>query len=95
MWMIGFLGTVLLVVVVLGVTALYYGAAGDEVVTKMIKGEPHDIGLLRKQQEAQLQLTAWEDRPPAQPGGARAKALVIPIEDAKEIVAREMGGKRK
>ena len=94
--MIAFLGAVLLVVIVLGVTALYYGAAATRDREAHRGRSPRSSSTCRAEQ-AQLELTAqWEDRPPeVDHGRPREKALVIPIEDAMEIVAElRWGGGR-
>ena len=53
-WIIGFLGAVLLVVIMLGLTALYYSAAYQQEEIKIINPEPQELERLRTQQWAQL-----------------------------------------
>lgn len=92
-WMIGFIGAVLMVVIVLGITALYYSAKQEEVVVKVVEAEPVELVVLRRQQEEQLHVTRWEEREDVDPSGetVEVRSLVIPIEQAMEAVVEEQG----
>ena len=90
-WMVGFIGVVLLVVVVLGITALYYGAKQEDEIVKVVEAEPIELLVMRAQQSEQLHVTRWEEREEVDAEGnpERVRALVIPIDRAMEIVAGE------
>ncbi len=88
-WLVGFIGVVLLVVTMLGVTALYYNmkASKEQVV---VVDEPFiDVKNLRIQQERILTTSArWEER---DEGGEVTRELHIPLERAMKIVVEEYG----
>ncbi len=87
--LVGFIGVVLLVVTMLGVTALYYNmkASKEQVV---VVDEPFiDVKNLRIQQERILTTSArWEER---DEGGEVTRELHIPLERAMKIVVEEYG----
>lgn len=89
-WMIGFIGTVLLVVIVLGVTSIYFGAEIDEERETILAVEPLDLETLNAKQVAQLQgpprwvITRLDQE-------EVDRQLIIPIDDAMARIAAEMG----
>ena len=87
--LVGFIGVVLLVVTMLGVTALYYNmkASKEQVV---VVDEPFiDVKNLRIQQERILTTPArWVER---DEGGEVTRELHIPLERAMKIVVEEYG----
>lgn len=90
-WIIGFLGAVLLSVIVLGLTALVYNAQHKEEVEKLIKRDVDELETLRAQQQALLtgpphwiQVQEKDDK-----GNEHVeKALVIPVDRAMELVVQ-------
>ena len=89
-WLIGFIGAVLLVVTILGVTALYYNVKADQVDEKVVQVDIDEPNDLRDSQERRLTASAhWEER---DDGGEIVRQLVIPIERAMALVAAENGG---
>ena len=88
-WLVGFIGVVLLVVTMLGVTALYYNVKADRVDEKVVKPDRWDVKKLRIQQEQRLNTPArWVER---DEGGEVTRALAIPLERAMKIVVEEYG----
>ena len=88
-WLVGFIGVVLLVVTMLGVTALYYNVKADRVDEKVVKPDRWDVKKLRIQQEGRLTAPArWEER---DDGGEVTRELVIPLDRAMKIVVEEYG----
>ncbi|MHC4991565.1 MAG: hypothetical protein ACYTGC_11355 [Planctomycetota bacterium] len=92
-WLIGFIGAVLLVIIVLGLTSLFYGADAEELERKVLAQTPIDRDRLEQTQ------LAWLEGPPRrvvtqQDGEIVDDQIVIPIEDAMARVVAEMGGDR-
>jgi len=98
-WIIGFLGAVLLVVIMLGITALYYTQRKQENQQKVVLRDPDELVKLHKAQARRLGAPAhWEvtavqeevkvDGKPAIKT-TRSKSLVIPIELAMQRVIAE------
>lgn len=86
-WMVGILGTILLVVIVLGLTALFYDANNriiDEVVITAVPQELLDLKALQQERLDKAHLDIFDEE----------IALVIPIEQAMELVVEEFGGSR-
>ena len=89
-WLLGFIGAVLLVVTMLGVTALYYNVKAQQVDEKVVKVNINDVTNARAKQQGRLTDSAhWEER---EDGGEIVRELVIPIDQAMAIVAAENGG---
>jgi len=89
-WMIGLIGTVLLVVTVLGTVALYYNIKAAEV--EVVVNEPTriDVENLRNMQRKVLKdRPRWVER--EDEGGDVKKYLAIPIDRAVELVIEEYG----
>ena len=88
-WLMGFIGAVLLVVTMLGVTALYYNVKAVQVDTEVVKVPIDGPKKLRIQQEQRLTAPPrWEER---DDGGEVTRELVIPLERAMKIVVEEYG----
>ena len=88
-WLIGFIGAVLLIVTMLGVTALYYNVKATQVDTEVVNVDVKKVKDARAQQEGRLTDSAhWEER---DDNGEIVRELVIPIERAMELVAAENG----
>lgn len=86
-WMVGILGTILLVVIVLGLTALFYDANNriiNEVVITAVPQELLDLKALQQERLDKAHLDIFDEE----------IALVIPIEQAMELVVEEFGGSR-
>lgn len=86
-YIIGLLGAVLLVVIVMGVTAVFFNADKEQIVEKVVIRDPAELEALRTRQQALLHAPPhWEtyvenDKP--------VKALIIPINQAMELTAKE------
>jgi hypothetical protein len=87
-WLLGIVGAVLLLVIILGLTALYYNALAREQQVKVV--EPRDTWDLRRyRREQQGLLTGeprWEQRVVAED---EVEFYIIPIDRAMELVVRE------
>lgn len=90
-WIIGFLGAVLLVVIMLGLTALFYSATHQEEQKKVVERSPQELNDLLNKQWAQLHVATprWVIDPSLDEGQPPVKRLVIPLEQAMEIVVKE------
>ncbi len=87
--LVGFIGVVLLVVTMLGVTALYYNVKASQEHDVVVGIDRWDVEKLRIQQEGRLIAPArWEER---DEGGEVTRELVIPLERAMKIVVEEYG----
>ena len=95
-WMVSFVGTALLIVIFLGLTALYYNYAAFEAEQKVLARQPVEFEKLQREQAAQLQGEArWVARASEDPENlVKEQHLVIPIEQAMELVTREYGQQR-
>ena len=89
-WLVGFIGVVLLVVTMLGVTALYYNVKAQQVEEAVVKPDVDEPKKLRRQQEWRLTNpdARWEER---DDGGEVTRELIIPLETAMKIVVEEYG----
>ncbi len=88
-WLVGFIGVVLLVVTMLGVTALYYNIKAQRVDEKFVKPDINEPKNLRARQERLLNTPArWVER---DEGGEVTRELSIPLERAMKIVVEDYG----
>ena len=88
--LVGFIGAVLLVVTMLGVTALYYNVKATKEKDVVVEQPVIHVDKARAEQEQRLTRSPrWEER---DDGGEIVRELVIPIERAMAIVAAENGG---
>ena len=89
-WGIGLIGTILLVVTILGTAALYYNAKAAEVEEMVIQPQREDVRQLR---DEQLQILnenpRWVQR--EDESGEVKKYLAIPIDRAMELVIEQHG----
>ena len=96
-WIVAFLGIVLLSVIMLGLTALYYNAQTTETTRKVVVRDPMELENLRAQQKAQLTRgPEWVEEKVKVEGQDKEQvvpALVIPIDQAMDIVVREYARK--
>ncbi len=87
--LVGFIGVVLLVVTMLGVTALYYNVKAQRVEETVVEPDRVDVQKLRVRQERLLNAPArWVER---DEGGEVTRELIIPLERAMKIVVEEYG----
>ena len=88
-WLVGFIGVVLLVVTMLGVTALYYNVKASK-EQDVVLDEPFiEVEKARARQERRLNTPArWVER---DEGGEVTRELAIPLERAMKIVVEEYG----
>lgn len=89
-WAIGLIGTILLVVTVLGTAALYYNFLATEIQETVIEPQREDVKQLRNEQ---LQILndnpRWVQR--EDESGEVKKYLAIPIDRAMELVVEQHG----
>ncbi|MHC4416164.1 MAG: hypothetical protein ACYS0G_12860 [Planctomycetota bacterium] len=86
-WLVGLFGAVALVVIILGLTALYYNAKAEAFREQVLSRDRLDVLELRRQQEALLGgPPRWVERDEQ---GETVEALVIPIERAMALVVEE------
>jgi hypothetical protein len=90
-WYVGLVGALLLVVTLLGLTALYYNTKTKETEEKVIAEFPIELEKLLADQEERL--TGPAHREVRDEAGEQITALVIPIEDAMQLVAKELGAR--
>ncbi len=89
-WLIGFIGVVLLVVVVLGVTALFFDTETEEAAVNVLQTKALDLEELKALQLARLEGPArWEVE--IKEGTVASRRIVIPIDEAMQQVVVEMG----
>ena len=89
-WLVGFIAAVLLVVTMLGVTALYYNVKAAKVDKEVVQVEIDEPRNARARQEQLLTASArWVERTD---GGEIVRALAIPIDRAMELIVAENSG---
>jgi hypothetical protein len=89
-WLLGLVGTLLLVVIVLGLTALYYNVKAEVFQRQVVSAQRVELEALRREQEALLAgPPRYVER---EQQGETVRAYIIPIEQAMEIVVREAAG---
>jgi hypothetical protein len=86
-WFIGLLGTLLLVVIMLGLTALYYNVKADVFQRQVVGAERWELQDLYAPQEALLagppRFVERDEQ------GQAVTAYIIPIEQAMQLVVDE------
>jgi hypothetical protein len=88
-WLIGVIGVVLMIVIVLGLTALYYNAQAQVTHDRVMTAEIRELREHRERQHAQLAgPPRWETREFV---GEETDVYVIPIDDAMKLVVEEYG----
>lgn len=91
-WLVGMVGAVLLTVIILGLTALLYQVQDEEMIEHVILAEPEELIRLRAEQQKQLNdPPRFQERPAGEDGSEMVRSLVIPIDQAMEIIAKEQG----
>lgn len=80
-WLMGLVGTILLVVIIFGLTALYYNAYARQLEMQVVDRDPYELREYREEQQA---LLAGETRPDAD-----AQRDVISIEQAMQRMAQQ------
>jgi hypothetical protein len=80
---IGVVGALVLVLVIIGLQALYYRTEQAEVVRKVESAAPEEWSRVRAEQEARLHSYRWVDR--------EQGVVAIPIERAMELLVRGEG----
>ena len=91
-WLVGALGAVLLVVIVFGLTALYYNARMVEADAKVLQRDSWELRRYdERQQRHFVREPAWVERVVVD---QRVRAKVIPIEEAMDQVVREAQASR-
>jgi hypothetical protein len=95
-WIVTFVGAVLLTVIILGLTALLYNAQEQEDEVKLIQRDPEELASLRDQHLAQITgEPRWVEETVTVEGSQqeqKVQALVIPIDQAMQLVVKEAGG---
>ncbi len=85
--LVGFLGAVLLLITLLGVTALYYNVKAEKVDQQVVRIEFPQIQKLRSRQEELLSgPPRWIERDEQ---GDTVDAFIIPIDRAIELIVQE------
>lgn len=88
-WLVGVVGTVLLIVIVFGLTAMYYNAQLIESDAKLVRTDPHDLTRYQQRQARYfVEEPTWMEREVID---QRVKALVIPMDEAIDQVIQEYG----
>ncbi len=90
-WYVGLVGGLLFVVALLSLTALWYNELREETQEKVIAESQADLERLRAGQEKRL--TRPAHREVRDEAGEQITALVIPIEDAMQLVVKELGAR--
>ena len=86
-WLMGLVGVLLLVVVILGLTALYYNVKAEMFQRQVVSAERWELLELHRPQEALLAGPPRYIERDQQ--GETVRAYIIPIEQAMEIVVRD------
>ena len=89
-WMIGLIGTVLLIVTVLATVALYYNVKASEVKEVVLDQPRKDVKLLHaKQLKVLNNPSRWVER--EDESGEIIRHLTIPIDRAVQLVIEQYG----
>ena len=92
MWMLTVISTVLFIVTVLGVAAMYYGAVYRETEGKLISVRSQAAQVMREAQAMQAEDEPhWETWTDADGELVGEKSLKIPVEDAAKIIIERYG----
>ena len=97
-WIVAFLGAVLLTVITLGLTALFYNAQAQEQQQKVVLRDPQELeNLLTHQREQIMGNPRWVEQQVTVEGAEKpqlSRSLVIPISQAMELVVKEQSQAR-
>jgi len=88
-WLIGVIGVVLMIVIVLGLTALYYNAQAQVTNERVMTGEIRELQDLRAQQRAKLE--GPRRRETREFVGEEREVVVIPIDEAMQLAVEQYG----
>ncbi len=86
-WLVGLIGTVLLGVIVMTTTALYYNVKASEFEGQFVHPAREEVLVLRRQQEALLR-GGWVE---ISEQGETVRKQVLPVERAMELVVGQYG----
>lgn len=88
-WLLGVIGVVLTIVIVLGLTALYYNAQAQFTQERVMTAEIRELREHRQRQQARLEgPPRWETREFV---GEEQDVYIVPIEDAMHRVVEKYG----
>jgi hypothetical protein len=88
-WLVGAIGAVLLIVIVFGLTALYYNAYLEEADTKLVQKPTFDLQRYTERQRQHFVVEEkWVER---EVGENRIRAKVIPLDQAMDEVIKLYG----
>lgn len=91
-WLLGIVGAILLVVIVLGLAALYYNTQSRLDEERLHTPELQQLRTMRERQRAKLQgPPRSETREIAE--DVEEEVFIIPIEDAMDQIVREYGSR--
>ena len=91
-WMFGAMSVVLVIVVVLAVSAMYYGAAFRETNNKLISVRSQASEVMREARKmAGMQDPHWETYTDADGELAGEKTLKIPVDQAAQLIIQRYG----
>ncbi len=87
-WLMSLVGTILLVVIIFGLTAMYYNAQGQQLRERVYEREPYE---LRRYKQQQQELLTGEPRWVTEviSDDEEIRRYVIPIDRAMDLVAGE------
>jgi hypothetical protein len=87
-WIVSLLGAVLLIVIGMGLTALYYNAQHQEDQQKFVTRDPQELIDVRSEQLARLHTDPHYEKS-TNVDGKEVTALIIPIDQAMQKVVQE------
>ena len=88
-WLMGIIGAVLLVVIIFGLTAMYYNAQGEQSRAQRYDRDPFE---LREYKQQQAQLLHGEPRwVTEQANEQQVRRRVIPIDEAMDLLVQQSG----
>src|SRR5262245_15750546 len=93
-WIIGLLGAVLLVVIGMGLTALFFNAQTQTDVRQVVDPDSPRLEALRRSQIARLHADPHWQISTNITTNEQEKALIIPIDRAMTLVEKEYGPKK-
>tara|TARA_B100000029_G_scaffold342884_1_gene335237 strand:- start:229 stop:588 length:360 start_codon:yes stop_codon:yes gene_type:complete len=92
-WVIGLAGAILTAVTVIGVSALYYWAEGQEREKSVISVRSQEAEIRREADAmALMNEPHWEQWTDADGVLSGERTLVVPMDTAREIVKKQWGG---
>ena len=93
-WIVALLGGVLLAVIGMGLTALFYNAQTQEEARKVLMRDPAELENLRAAQLARLHAPAHWEISTDIASGQQQKVLIIPIDDAMKLTLKDYQPKK-